>query len=91
MYQIYPNIMDSDRNPLRSLPQAQRLQAMILLSVMWSTIFCLSTDAWFWYGESVVGHVLVILGIAITALTFRSASAKEKIAVAGKNDDAPQR
>jgi uncharacterized membrane protein len=91
MYQIYQNIMESDRNPLRSLPQAQRLQAMILLSVMWSTIFCLSTNAWFWYGESVVGHVLVILGIAITALTFRSASAKEKIAVASKNDDAPQR
>ena len=83
--------MDFGSNPLPSLLQAQRLQAMILLSVMWLTTFCLSTNAWFWYGELVVGHVLVILGIAITALTFRSASAKEKFAVASKNDDASQR
>lgn len=78
MYQIYKNIMDSKLNPLRSLPPAQRLQAMIILSVMWSTIFCLSTSAWIWYGELVVGHVLVVLGIAVTALTFRSASKKEQ-------------
>jgi hypothetical protein len=91
MYQLYQNIMDSDRNSLRSLPQAQRLQAMILLSVMWSTIFCLSTNAWFWYSELVVGHVLVIFGIAITALTFSSASEKEKFAVASKKEDALQR
>ena len=73
MLQIYENIMDSDRNPLRTLPAVQRLQAMIILSVMWTTIFCLSTSAWFWYGELVVGHLLFILGIAITAMTFHQA------------------
>ena len=73
MYQIYRRIMDSERNPLSALPPAQRLQAMIILSVMWTTIFCLTASAWFWYGELIVGHVLVILGIAITAMTFRSA------------------
>ena len=86
MYQIYRNIMDSDRNPLRSLPPAQRLQAMVILSVMWTTIFCLSTSAWFWYGELVLGHVLVILGIAITALTFRSASEKGQFVTATYRD-----
>ena len=86
MHQIYRNIMDSDRNPLSALPPAQRLQAMIILSVMWSTIFCLSTAAWVWYGELVVGHMLVILGIAITAMTFRSASEKKKVPVATYRD-----
>lgn len=88
MYQIYNNIMDSDRNPLRFLPQAQRLQAMIILSVMWSTIFCLSTSAWLWYGELVVGHVLFVLGIAITAWTFGAASAKPQTTVADNKEDA---
>ena len=86
MYQIYRNVMDSDRNPLRALPPAQRLQAMIILSVMWSTIFCLSTTAWVWYGEVVVGHMLVILGIAITAMTFRVASEKNQGSIATYRD-----
>lgn len=86
MYQIYRNIMDSDRNPLRTLPPAQRLQAMIILSTMWTTIFCLSTSAWFLYGELVVGHVLAILGIAITAMTFEAASRKGKFSAATYRD-----
>jgi len=73
MRQTYNDIMDLDRNPLRPLTAAQRLQAMIILSVMWTTIFCLSTSAWFGYGELVVGHLLFILGIAITAMTVHQA------------------
>ena len=90
MYQIYRNIMDSDRNPLSALPPAQRLQAMIVLSTMWTTIFCLSTSAWFLYGELVVGHVLAILGIAITAMTFDAASRKKKFSVATYRDHPKQ-
>ena len=90
MYQIYRNFMDSERNPLSALPPAQRLQAMIILSVMWSTIFCLSTANWLWYGEMVVGHMLFILGVAITALTFRAASG-EKRRVAASYRDHPRR
>ena len=59
---------------------------MIILSVMWSTIFCLSTTAWVWYGELVVGHVLFILGIAVTAMTFRAASSKRQGSVATYRD-----
>ena len=58
---------------------------MIILSVMWSTIFCLSTTAWVWYGELVVGHTLVILGIAVTAMTFQ-ASAKKQVSTATYRD-----
>ena len=76
MLQIYNNIMNSSRNPLSALPPAQRMQAMIILSVMWSTIFSLSTGAWLFYGELVVGHVLAVVGIGITAMTFHDASKK---------------
>ena len=86
MYQIYRNIMDSERNPLSSLPPAQRLQAMLILSVMWSTIFCLTTTSWFWYGELVVGHVLLIIGVAITAMTFRAAAGKKQVSIATYRD-----
>ena len=86
MYQVYKNIMDSRHNPLSALPPAQRLQAMLILSVMWSTIFCLTSASWLWYGELVVGHVLVILGIAITAMTFRAAAEKKQNSAATYRD-----
>ena len=76
MFQIYNNVMNSNKNPLSALPPAQRMQTMIILSVMWSTIFSLSTGAWLFYGELVVGHVLAIVGIGITAMTFHDASKK---------------
>ena len=70
----YQTVMDSNVNPLRNLQPAQRFQAMIALSVMWTTIFCAGAGAWVWYGELIVGHVLVVLGILITGLTFYRAS-----------------
>ena len=70
----YAAIMNSEKNPLRMLPAAQRFQAMVYLSVMWTSIFCASFGAWYWYGELIVGHVLVVLGIVLTTVTFRNAS-----------------
>ena len=64
-------VMDPEMNPLRSLPAIRRFQLMVILSIMWSTIFSAGFGAWYLYGELVVGHVLAITGIFITALTFR--------------------
>lgn len=73
MRTIYRLIMDSERNPLRHLPPAQRFQAMVLLSIMWTTIFCAVAGLWFWFGELVVGHLLLALGTLVTGYTFRQA------------------
>ena len=73
MLTLYRGIMDSDTNPLRNLPPAQRFQVMVVLSVMWTTIFCVSAGAWLWYGELIVLHVLVALGCLVTGLTFHRA------------------
>jgi hypothetical protein len=46
---------------------------MVALSVMWTTIFCATAGAWFWYGELIVGHLLLALGVMVTGLTFHRA------------------
>ena len=72
----YSAIMDSSVNPLRNLPSSQRFQPMMALSMMWSLIFCAGTGAWLWYGELVVFHVLVALGVLVTGMTFHGANRK---------------
>ncbi len=69
----YSLIMDVDRNPLWRLPPAQRFQTMIYLAIMWATIFCTAFGLWFWYGELIVAHMLVVLGFVLTTITFSGA------------------
>ena len=65
-------VMNSESNPLNSLPRGQRFQIMAILSIMWTTIFSTALGSWFYYGELVVGHLAVLLGIFITAGVFKS-------------------
>ena len=69
-------VMDPNKNPLQSLPKSQRFQIMVLLSIMWSSVFCLAFGSWFWWGELVIGHVAVAVAIGITSLTFNQAKKK---------------
>ncbi|MEL6875594.1 MAG: hypothetical protein AAGM33_08955 [Pseudomonadota bacterium] len=71
-------VMDADRNPLRSLPPVQRFQIMTILSIMWTSIFCTAIGAWFLFGELVVGHIVVLAGILITANVFNNAKNSAK-------------
>ena len=73
MLSLYRAIMDSNTNPLRSLPPIRRFQAMVFLSIMWTTIFCAGAGAWIWYGELMILHVLVAFGFLVTGLTFHRA------------------
>ena len=77
MYELYRSIMDSERNPLNTMLPAQRFQVMVVLSLMWTSIFCTAASAWFWYGELIAVHVLLALGVAITGMTFRAAPKAE--------------
>lgn len=91
MLDWYRTIMDSDVNPLRKLPPVQRFQIMVVLSLMWTAIFCAGASAWVWYGELAVLHVLVALGILITSLTFRAANKIEPEAAVQTYRDHPAR
>jgi hypothetical protein len=73
MLDWYRTISDSDRNPLKNLPPAQRFQMMTMLGLMWTAIFCAAAGAWIWFGEIVVAHLLLALGALITGLEFRAA------------------
>lgn len=75
MRTVYRAIMDPSVNPLSNLRPAQRFQAMLFLSVMWTTIFCAGAGAWFWYGELMSLHVLLSAGTLVTGFTFYRAKA----------------
>jgi hypothetical protein len=69
----YAVVMNENRNPLQSIPKVFRFQIMLFLSVMWSTVFCLTLGSWLWWGEVVMGHLAIALGILITTITFEKA------------------
>ena len=73
MASIYSEIMDSKVNSLKRLPASQRFQIMVYLSMMWTTIFCIGTGAWLWYGHLIIAHIGVALGVAVTSWTFFTA------------------
>lgn len=70
----YALVMNENQNPLRKIPKMIRFQIMVFLSVMWSTVFSLAIGSWLWWGEMVLGHIAIAVGILITSLTFRQAS-----------------
>lgn len=77
MKQSFNLVMDPDINPLMKLPLAQRFQIMVVLSIMWSTIFTVSIGAWYLYGIMVTGHILVLLGVVATVMVFKTAAKRQ--------------
>lgn len=79
------NIMfDDSKSDLRSLPKTVRLQILIVLSFIWSTVFSLyvfslTTFIWGWAGV-VMAHVGLIIAVYITFKFFHKAQ-KEKRSV----------
>jgi hypothetical protein len=43
-------VRDEKKNPLQRLPKAQRLQVMVFLSAMWTTVFCLAIGSYAYWG-----------------------------------------
>lgn len=74
MRKIYALVMDGEKNPLKKLPYAQRFQVMALLSVMWTTAFCVGISSWAYYGELMLFHVAVLIAIGVTSMSFKQAA-----------------
>ena len=69
-------LFDDDHNDLRSLPKTVRLQILVVLSFVWSTVFTvyffsISTMLWGWVGL-VVGHLGVIFAMYFTFKQFHN-------------------
>jgi len=69
-------LFDDNHNDLRSLPKTVRLQLLVVLSFVWSTVFTvyffsISTMLWGWVGL-VVGHLGVIFAMYFTFKQFHN-------------------
>ncbi len=77
------NIMfDDSKSDLRSLPKTVRLQILIVLSFIWSTVFSLyvfslTTFIWGWAGV-VMAHIGLIIAVYITFKFFHKAQKEQK-------------
>ena len=77
------NIMfDDSKSDLRSLPKTVRLQILIVLSFIWSTVFSLyvfslTTFIWGWAGV-VMAHIGLIIAVYITFKFFHEAKTEQK-------------
>mgnify|MGYP006873570564 CR=1 FL=1 len=77
------NIMfDDSKTDLRSLPKTVRLQILIVLSFIWSTVFSLyvfslTTFIWGWAGV-VMAHVGLIIAVYITFKFFHKANTEKR-------------
>ena len=77
LYQAGLLLFDDKKNDLRALPKTVRLQILVVLSLMWSVIFTVMFWSYNKWGlvltTSVIGHVLVILGVYFTMKSFQNA------------------
>ena len=77
------NIMfDDSKNDLRSLPKTVRLQILIVLSFVWSTVFSLyvfslTSFIWGWAGV-VLAHIGLIIAVYINFKFFHKANVEKK-------------
>ena len=77
------NIMfDDSKSDIRSLPKSVRLQILIVLSFVWSTVFSLyvfslTTFIWGWAGL-VMAHIGLIIAVYITFKFFHKADKEKK-------------
>ena len=78
------NIMfDDSKSDLRSLPKTVRLQILIVLSFIWSTVFSLyvfslTTFIWGWAGV-VMAHIGLIIAVYITFKFFHKAQKEKEV------------
>ena len=77
------NIMfDDSKSDIRSLPKSVRLQILIVLSFVWTTVFSLyvftiTTFIWGWAGL-VMAHIGLIIAVYITFKFFHNADKEKK-------------
>ncbi len=69
---MWESVMDSNNNPLRELPKTVRFQLMLILSCLWSTIFCVSAGLMIYLPGYILAHLgLLLIGFFGTAWLFR--------------------
>jgi hypothetical protein len=74
IYNSWNIVMNDKRNPLSQIPDTYaRHMIMQVLAWMWCIVFSMSLGSIYVFGFTVLVHLFVIAGIAITVATFESA------------------
>ena len=80
-------LFDDTKNDLRSLPKAVRLQILIVLSFVWSTVFSLyvfsMTSFIFGWAGVVMGHIGLIIAVYLTFKFFHKKQEHIKMSFRG--------
>ena len=77
IYDSWNGIMDSERNPLKHIPDTNvRHMVMQVLAWMWCITFAMLVGSWTVFAISAVAHVFLIAAIVITVATFETAKRK---------------
>ena len=84
-------LFDDSKNDLRSLPKTVRLQILLVLSFIWTTVFSLyifsyTTFAFGWAGLY-VAHIGLIFAVYMTFKNFHKAEEKSSSVFKTKNFD----
>lgn len=74
VYDFYLYIFDSQRNPLRHIPDpASRMFIMTILAFMWSGAFAAYIGSVLYFGMSLAAHIVLIAMFFFTAAVFHDA------------------
>ena len=84
-------LFDDSKNDLRSLPRSVRLQILLVLSFIWTTVFSLyifsyTTFAFGWAGLF-IAHIGLIFAVYMTFKQFHNAEAQSASVFKAKNYD----
>ena len=69
----YAAVMDPKTNPLSAFPKIVTFQLMSMLAWMWSVVFCTWIGSMAMFGPSVAIHMILLVGVFVTAEVFAMA------------------
>ena len=74
IYDGYQYIFDSEKNPLRHIPDpTSRMFIMTILAFMWSGAFAIYVGSIIYFGVSVAAHIVLIAMLFFTVAVFYDA------------------
>ena len=75
IYDTWTLIMDSDRSPLKNIPDNNaRHLSLQILAWMWCIVFSIFLGSYLVFGLTAIAHVLLLAAIAVTVGTFDTAN-----------------
>jgi len=80
MASIWAFIFDHNRSPLRHIPDfGVRHMVFQLLGWMWALSFSLAIGSYTFLAYSMIGHIILIGALAVTAATYTAAAKRPQL------------